>query len=137
VPEWPEHLGEPNVQELIMWNELWRRPQAIVWHNDGAINDVVIYIRAILRAVLPDASPPSVTAARQCSEQLLLSIPALRGARYFIEGGPEETFMQDPDGPPQAFEATGTDGASSVRDMFRVVRPADDNDADDAASGDD
>jgi hypothetical protein len=129
VPEWPIEFGEQTIEEEIVWNRLWHTPQAIVWHNDGVKDLVVVYTRTLLQAASRQAAATTLTAFRQYGDQLLLSTPALRAMRYFIEGGPEEIFMiQDPDGPPIAPTNTEVDGASNVRDMFHVVKPEDDED---------
>lgn len=133
VPEWPVEFPAPDVAELSLWNRLWKSPQAIVWHNDGLYDIVAIYTRVMIQCADPRVQVGLITQFRQLSEQLLLTTPSLRQARFFIEGGPEEAFMgeQDPDGPPlpkTPAAATGTDDASSIMRRFRVIRPTEDDD---------
>lgn len=133
-PEWPHEHGEPSVRELALWQRLWKTPQAIVWHNDGAADMVVVYIRALLQATKPQAGPGILASFRQYGEQLLLTIPALRAQRYYIEGDDfDAALSQDPDAAPvpaQSLEKTGTEGAGVVRGRFKVVRPQVDDDDD-------
>jgi hypothetical protein len=140
VPNWPSSFEPPDASELALWHDLWRRPQAYVWHNDGIIHLVVVYVRRIIDASSKLEPPASaLTAIRQLAEQLLLSTPALRAARYFIQGGPEEEFFRTvEDGTaPRSRTAHQPAGAAVVRGRFRTVTPkADDDDTDGSSSSD-
>lgn len=133
APDWPEEFGTPSVPELSVWQRIWKSPQAIVWHNDNLRDIVAVYVRVMLDAAQPGASAAVITQFRQLSEHLLLTSLALRAARYFIQGGPEEVFMndQDPDAAPaqpQTLANTGTDDAASIMRRFKVVKPIEDDD---------
>lgn len=132
VPDWPDEFGEASLQEQIIWNRLWATPQAVVWHNDGVMDTVVVYVRTLIEATDPQANATTRTSFRQLANELLLSVPAMLSARVFIEGGPEEAFMQDLDRAPAK---PGTDGASNVRSMFNVAHPIEDDDSRDAGTG--
>ena len=141
VPEWPSEHGEPSMRELALWQRLWKTPQAIVWHNDGAGDMVVVYIRALLQATKQNAGPGILASFRQYGEQLLLTPPSLRAQRYYIEGDELDAVLnQDPDAAPvtaQSLDKTGTEGAAVVRGRFKVVRPqADDDDESDPRAAD-
>jgi hypothetical protein len=141
VPDWPEEFGTPSVPELSVWQRVWKSPQAIVWHNDRMRDTVAVYVRVMLDAAQPGAAAALITQFRQLSEQLLLTTPSLRAARYFIEGGVEETFAErDPDSvpiQPNTLARTGTEDAMSIMRRFKVVKPLDDDDdnGDPAADG--
>lgn len=48
VPEWP--LARPNKRELALWEQEWRRPQAIMWEKSGQELEVGMYVRTVAGA---------------------------------------------------------------------------------------
>lgn len=133
IPEWPDEFGVPSMRELAVWTRLWQLPQAIVWHNDNALDMVVVYVRALLQASQPKAGPGVLASFRQYSEVLLLTSPALRSQRYFIQDSDDDAVLNpDLDAPMiQVLKQTGTEGADVVRGRFKVLRPQDDEDDED------
>lgn len=127
IPEWPNYLPEPNMAEEEMWNELWQRPQAHIWHATHMIENVASYVRQTIEANKPKASSLTRTGARQLSELLCLSPGSLTKERYVIIDSPEDEILQGHIAAQDA--ATGTDGQggarkpaqSSARSRMRVV----------------
>jgi hypothetical protein len=133
IPEWPAEFGEPNMRELSLWNRLWRTPQAVIWHRDGVIDMVVVYIRALLQSASPKAGPGILASFRQYSEVLLLTSGSLARERCYIEGDSTDVlFNQNLDLPPeqQRQGRTGAEDSGVVRGRFTVVRPQEDDDDD-------
>lgn len=135
VPEWPIEFGELSIEEQVTWERLWRSPQAVLWHRDGMIDIVCVYLRSLMSATHKNPGPGVLTALRLYSAELLLSTSALRRERFYIEGGIEDSiFNADMDQPlpdgtrPREQRRTGTEDASVVRGRFRVLKPRDDDD---------
>lgn len=85
TPEWP--LTDPTARELELWQQLWRKPQALLWERNGQHHEVAMYCRRFAAAEVPDAPVALGTLVRQMMDSLLLTIPAMRSARVQIAGG--------------------------------------------------
>lgn len=109
VPDWPEEIDEPTVQELGYWTKLWKRPQAHIWHIEGQFDAVALYARNYIEAGRPNASSLKRTAVRQMADMLYLNGPAMRFHKYIIVDSPEDEILEELQ---QRLAATGTDGAS-------------------------
>lgn len=136
VPDWPTEFGEPNMNELALWQRLWRSPQALVWHANGVTDMVVVYIRALLQAAKPNANSGMLTSFRQHAEALLLTPTMLAREGFYIEGDAYDVAMNtdldapEPSPEERRLQRTGTDGADVVRNLFKVIKPQDDDDDD-------
>lgn len=108
-PLWP--LPRPRKRELAIWEEEWRRPQAIMWEANGQEREVALYVRTLVAAEKPKASAQIRTLIVRWQEVLGLSQPGLLRLRWRIAGEPA----------PQAGRATGTEGPSA-KARFRVVQ---------------
>lgn len=82
VPQWP--LPDPIERELELWQQMWCKPQAILWERNGQHHEVAMYCRRFAAAELPDAPVSLGTLVRQMMDSLLLTIPAMRSARVKI-----------------------------------------------------
>jgi hypothetical protein len=142
IPEWPAEFDEPSMNEMAMWQRLWRAPQALVWHANNILDIVVVYVRASLQAAQAHAGPGILASYRQYSDALLLTPAALAREGFYIEGDEYDKAMNpDLDAPEQSeaerrLQRTGTDGADVVRGRFTVVKPVDDDDDSDPRATD-
>jgi hypothetical protein len=146
VPDWPDSVENPSVQELGFWNELWHMPQAHIWHADRMAHSIALYVRIFCEASRPKASSQKQISVRQMADTLYLSSPSLRAARFVIVESPEDEVLQELI---QArLAATGTDGptksragrprpSSKDRLGVSVIHPARNEDEIDPDSGDD
>lgn len=78
-PPWP--LPEQTSREEDLWWAFWRKPQAILWEQNGQVYEVALHVRCFAEAEKPDASSSLRTLVRQQADALLLTIPAMRAAR--------------------------------------------------------
>lgn len=115
LPDWPLDAADP--RELVVWERLWRSPQAIMWEKYGQDLEVAQYCRALVRFERPRGSVQYGTLLRQIGDSLGLTTPGMRSHRWRIERDE-----------PRELRATGTagrvraDGRPSAKDRLRVVR---------------
>ncbi len=86
APAWP--LTKATAREMVVWRRLWKRPQAILWDEQGAADEVAMYVRTFC-----EAEEIGVTAARrtlllQQQNALLITNTALISAGYRISVNP-------------------------------------------------
>ncbi len=118
VPAWPIQ-PEISPSEKILWDQLWKTPQASEWAKNGlgqAI-EVALYVRVLDQAQRPAAAIGLVKEARLMAEHLGLSSVGLDRNKWRLtaDGSPSST---------PAATATKTRPARttpSARDRFRVV----------------
>lgn len=82
VPEFP--LGSASDQEIELWADLWRKPQAVMWDRLGLKYEVAAYVRAFLESVQPEASAGLKTAVLRMSAELGLSTVGMGQLRWKI-----------------------------------------------------
>ena len=87
TPDWP--LTEPSVRELVLWERLWRRPQALVWERQGQEDEVALYVRRFTEAELMDSRVNLSTLVRQMADSLGLTTPGMRANRWRIDRSEE------------------------------------------------
>jgi hypothetical protein len=88
VPGVDPELAEAEIEQLVereleAWAELWKLPQATVWHQQRAARLVARYVRFLVRA-----EDGSLEAGRECrllERGLLLNTITLAQARYTID----------------------------------------------------
>lgn len=125
IPGWPQYMSDPSVDEEAMWDELWRRPQAYVWHVNSMFESVAIYVRQFCDASGHDASAVKLANVRQLADTILLTPGSLTRERYVITGSTEDEILTKS----TAHASTGTDGQgargpatrSSAKSRFQVV----------------
>ena len=78
-PVWP--LTKPTSREEDLWFDFWRKPQALLWEENGQRYEVALHVRCFAEAELPEAPTALRTLVRQQADALLLTIPAMRAAR--------------------------------------------------------
>lgn len=106
TPEWP--LSDPSQRELELWEREWRRPQAVMWEQNGQEVEVAMFVRALKVAENPNAPTNSRTLVRQMMEGLGISIPGMQRNKWRIGD------------PPKAKRSRAS--SSSVKDRLKVVQ---------------
>jgi hypothetical protein len=88
APQWPlsesELLGH---REMVIWERLWKRPQASEWSRLGLEDEVALYTRYLAEAEMPDASASVRTLVKQHQELLGLSTAGLNRLRWQLPAG--------------------------------------------------
>jgi hypothetical protein len=69
--------------EKKLWKELWRKPQAAMWHRLGMKYQVAAYVRAFLESTSA-ASSGLKTAVLRMEGELGLSVPGMNALRWKI-----------------------------------------------------
>ncbi len=105
-PSWP--LSRATSRELQLWEREWRRPQAVVWEENGQELEVAMCVRSLRDAEKPNAPVAARTLVRQQMDALGLTVPGLRSNRWRIGGSVA-------DGPSVAAES------EDIRDRLKVV----------------
>ncbi|WP_431772193.1 hypothetical protein [Streptomyces cucumeris] len=82
VPEWP--LVSPQDRELDLWEDMWRRPQAVAWERLGQQLEVAMFCRKLAEAELPKASVELQKVVRQYLDSLGLSVQGMLRNRWKI-----------------------------------------------------
>jgi hypothetical protein len=80
APEWP--FEDERRDELVLWAELWRTPQAVEWERLRWHREVAMYARMMSMAQTGDIN--AAKEARQLSDRLGLSPLALLRLRWEI-----------------------------------------------------
>jgi hypothetical protein len=89
APDWPLEVP-PSPVEAKAWARLWTLPQSLIWRHNRQEDQVARFVRTKVRADLPDASVPILTAARQAEEGLLLTVLSMRASKVSIDSAPTE-----------------------------------------------
>ena len=89
TPDWP--LTEQTDREDQLWEQLWEKPQALMWERYGQDLEVALYVRRLSEAEKPDAFVGLSTLVRQMSDSLGLTTPGMRANRWRIDRPTEET----------------------------------------------
>lgn len=84
APAWP--LSRLTARERALWVEMWRRPQAIVWEENGQQVEVAMFVRSLKDAERAKAAVAMRTLVRQQMDALGLTVPGLRANRWTIDG---------------------------------------------------
>jgi hypothetical protein len=82
TPAWP--LTRATKRELVLWEGLWRTPQAIMWEGNGQELEVGLYVRAVRIAESPQAKVGDRNLIPRLQEALGLSQPGLARNRWLI-----------------------------------------------------
>jgi len=68
--------------EIELWDELWRRPQAVMWSKLRMDFQIAAYVRAFLESVRSEASAGLKTAVLRMEGELGLSLPGMHSLRW-------------------------------------------------------
>ena len=82
TPEWP--LSEQSIREAELWEQLWCKPQALMWERYGQELEVALYVRRFSEAELMDSRVNLSTLVRQMADSLGLTTPGMRANRWRI-----------------------------------------------------
>jgi hypothetical protein len=82
-PAWP--LAKPTTRERTLWAAEWLRPQALMWESLGLVLEVAMYVRNVVAAEKPDASPPMRTLVLRQMDSLGLTVGGLARNRWVID----------------------------------------------------
>lgn len=95
APTWP--LTRASGRELRVWNEEWKRPQAVMWEANGQQREVALYVRALVTAEAPNARVQERTLVRQLMDDLGVSLIGLHRHRWVIDGVIEQPSVRSND----------------------------------------
>lgn len=85
----PCPLPEMSVAESEMWETYWRKPQSIIWRENGMEIEVALHVRHLVESMASEASAGARNLVRQQMDSLLLTHKAMSDAMIRI-GVPEE-----------------------------------------------
>lgn len=88
TPDWP--FEEQSFREIVLWERLWRMPQALMWERYGQELEVALYVRRLAEAERPDSAVVLSTLVRQMADSLGLTTPGMRGNRWRVDRPSEE-----------------------------------------------
>lgn len=86
APAWP--LSKASAREVVVWRQMWKRPQAIVWEEQSSHRQVAMHVRTSVEAEEPGASASIRSLLLRQENDLLLSHAALLRAGFRISVNP-------------------------------------------------
>ncbi|MDT0568876.1 hypothetical protein RM704_15595 [Streptomyces sp. DSM 3412] len=110
APEWP--LVTQTEREIVLWEDLWSRPQAVAWEDLDQRYEVAMFVRKLAEAELPKASVELQKVVRQYLDSLGLSVQGMLRNRWKIAPAVEEE---------QPVPQVEVPRRPSARDRLRVV----------------
>lgn len=110
TPVWP--LTEQTDREADLWDDLWCKPQALMWERYGQAVEVALYVRRLVESEERGSFVNLSTLVRQMSDSLGLTTPGMRANRWRIDR-PAEAEVQST-GP-------ATPAPNSARARLRAV----------------
>lgn len=111
-------LLNPTEREYEVWDELWQKPQAHMWHALDQEWEVAFFVRKLVEAEKPKASVELRKSIRQDFDSLGLSVQGMLRNRWRIAGvSSDEGSGEDPSPPPRR--------RRSPRDRLKVVPSGD------------
>lgn len=114
TPDWP--FEEQGVREAVLWERLWRMPQALMWERYGQELEVALYVRRLAEAEKPDSAVVLSTLVRQMADSLGLTTPGMRSNRWRVDRPSESD--EEPTG---STSTTPTIAPTSARARLRAV----------------
>ncbi|PWG08766.1 hypothetical protein DF268_35955 [Streptomyces sp. V2] len=115
-PEWP--LTEPAERELELWDELWERPQAVMWEELGQHLEVALFVRCLAEAEQTGAKVDVRKLARQYLDSLGLSVQGMLRNRWKIAPGAAPAAAE---APPREEAEPPAPRRRTARDRMKVV----------------
>jgi hypothetical protein len=88
TPDWPLTVQAEREEDL--WEDLWAKPQALVWERYGQEVEVALYVRRLVEAEERGAAAVLTTLVRQMADSLGLTTPGMRANRWRIDRGSEQ-----------------------------------------------
>lgn len=111
-PWWP--LTEQTTREQALWDELWSRPQAVMWEQLGQVLEVALFVRTLAETEQPDSKVEARKLARQYMESLGLTVQGMLRNRWKIVTAVAEADEDDD-------ETLDPPVRRSARDRMKVV----------------
>lgn len=108
-PGWP--LSKATTRELLLWEQEWTRPQALMWEINGQEVEVAMFVRSLRQAEAPKAPTNLRTLVLRQMEALGLSIPGLLRNKWRIVEEGSSKPIADPAG----------SGRPTVKERLRVI----------------
>lgn len=96
IPKFP--LPEVRDGEQLLWDELWRTPQAFEWKRLNLVREVAYFVRKSIDVEMPGAKSSEMLTLRQSRDSLGLSVPGMRAHRWRISEDELDEF-EDADEP--------------------------------------
>jgi len=113
VPDWP--LTLPTPRELELWEDMWCKPQALMWARLGQRHEVAMFCRNLAAAEMPMAPVVLQTVVLRYLDSLGLSTAGL--ARHHWRIVPSEAEVQ------RVAPPTATVRRTSAKSRLKVVAP--------------
>lgn len=87
----PCPLPNMTAAETDMWERYWRKPQAVLWRENGSEIEVALHVRHLCESMKSGASAGARNLVRQQMDSLLLTHKTMSGAglRIDVEEEPE------------------------------------------------
>lgn len=113
-PQWPLTTAADREQDL--WEDLWAKPQAVIWEEMGQALEVALFVRTLVEAEKPDARVDIKKQVRGYLDSLGLSVQGMLRHRWKI-APPEGQVVEEP----SAAAEEPTARRRSARDRLKVV----------------
>ena len=113
VPEWP--LTEATPREENIWDDLWSKPQAVMWAELGQALEVALFCRTLAEAERPDARADIKKMVRGYLDSLGLSVSGMLRNRWKIAPASDAVVLDLPSAGGEAPRRR------SARDRMKVV----------------
>lgn len=82
APEWP--LTEQTPREMDLWDDLWEKPQAVMWEEMDQAVEVAMFVRTLAEAEKPDCRVDIRKMVRGYLDSLGLSVAGMLRNRWKI-----------------------------------------------------
>jgi hypothetical protein len=112
-PEWP--LTEATDREWVLWEDLWVKPQAVVWEDMGQELEVALFVRTLAEAERPEARADIKKMIRGYLDSLGLSVSGMLRNRWKIAPSADAVVLDLPTATAAAPRRPGP------RDRMKVV----------------
>lgn len=111
APEWP--LTTASDRELVLWDDLWAKPQAVAWEDMAQELEVALFVRTLAEAERADGRVDVKKMVRGYLDSLGLSMAGMNRNRWKVAPALEEPAEVAPTAPPAR--------RASARDRLKVV----------------
>ena len=111
VPSFP--LASALTVEVELWDELWRKPQAVMWDRLGLKFQVAMYVRTFLEASEAKAVNGLKNVALRMEAELGLSMPAMNSLHW--------RFAEDELTSRRAASASPVSSGPSMKDRWAAL----------------